>query len=145
MFLRTKAHRNPADILKSFIRAASTGSTNATLSDSEETTLRSVFAFVRKLYVRDAEFRASRLAVNQIHFYTMITTIIGEDLLVNYPLDELGKKLKKFAAILEGRTGAPSSLRSDLKLYRELSEKQTTHTGRRQSRQTIFKKVIEAL
>ena len=31
MFLRTKAHRNPADILKSFIRAASTGSTNATV------------------------------------------------------------------------------------------------------------------
>ncbi|ABF43280.1 hypothetical protein Acid345_4280 [Candidatus Koribacter versatilis Ellin345] len=145
MFLRTKEHRNPVDILKGFIRAAAMKSTNPPLTTAETTKLSQLFSFIRKLYVSDANFRASRLAVNQIHFYTMVTTIIGEDLLTENSNEGLAEKLKSFAAILEGRRVTSRQLSARIRQYQELSEKQTTHVGRRESRQIIFKEVLDAL
>jgi len=42
------------------------------------------------------------LAKNQIHFYTMGTTILPADLLAHYGKKELTTKLAKFGQIVDG-------------------------------------------
>ncbi len=144
LFLRTKAHRNPVEILKSFIRATKEQS-QAKLSSTEERELRALFHFLVKAY-KNNDLLETRLATNQIHFYTMVTSIIARDLLSTLPQEELIRKLAAFGQILDKKIAAPTKeLGVIMRSYRELSEKQTTHVGRRAERQNKFMEAIDAL
>jgi hypothetical protein len=143
LFNRTRKHRAPVQILKSFI---SGGSDKSKISSAEERQLRKIFEFLKDSY-RKTSLGTSRLATNQIHFYTMVTSIMAGNLLSTFSPAVLMKKLSDFAAILDGTLKAPKDkkIALSIKNYEELSEKQTTHVGRRDERQTLFIDVIGGL
>lgn len=142
LFARTGKHRNPIEILKSFIRADDPGENRIT--KTEERSLRALFCFLLRAY-KNKELSETRLATNQIHFYTMITSIVAGDLLHKYSEDDLIRRLSKFGQIIDKKTSVPGKLVRTVKLYRELSEKQTTHVSRRMERQGRFLEAIQAL
>jgi hypothetical protein len=142
LFVRTKKHRNPVEILKSFIRVAGEGQPK--VSQLEQKQLRKIFRFLRVAY-RNGALANSRLAVNQIHFYTMVTSIIAGNLLTTVPEDQLIAKLARFGQIIDGKEPAPRGLRKVIERYKELSEKQTTHVSRREERQEKFLDAIDEL
>src|SRR5438445_6955284 len=142
LFLRSKTHRNPIEILKSFIRAKDAGQNP--ISKQETMELRSLFHFLLKAY-KNKEISETRLATNQIHFYTMITTIMAEDLMTKFSEGDLISKLARFGQILDKKESVPKKLTKTMAAYRELSEKQTTHVARRLERQHKFSDAIDAL
>ena len=144
LFLRTKVHRNPVEILKSFIRATKEESQDK-VTTQEEKELRSTFRFLVKAY-KNQDLVTTRLATNQIHFYTMTTSIISKNLLTTVPEDELIRKLAAFGQVLDEKIPAPTKeIKGIMRNYRELSEKQTTHVGRRAERENKFIEAIEGL
>lgn len=142
LFLRTRKHRNPIEILKSFIRSPQ--EEEARVSHAEQKRLRSVFTFLMRAY-KNPKLRGTRLATNQIHFYTMITSVIAGDLTHRYAEFDLVDRLAKFGQIIDRQVGTPSKLVRTVREYRDLSEKQTTHVSRRQDRQARFLEAIQEL
>jgi hypothetical protein len=107
--------------------------------------LKALFRFLVKAY-KNKDLLETRLATNQIHFYTMITSIIAKDLLSTMPEQELIRKLAAFGQILDRKIQPPTEkLKPIMRHYRELSEKQTTHVSRRLERQNKFTEAIELL
>jgi hypothetical protein len=143
LFLRTGAHRKPIEILKSFIRAKAGQPGQKRISGDEQNKLRAVFAFLGKAY-KSRKLSQTRLCTNQIHFYTMVTSIIACDLLGQHSESDLTRKLAAFGQILDGRV-APRTLEETVSAYRDLSTRQTTDVRRREMRQEQFIKAIEAL
>lgn len=141
LFVRTKKHRTPIEILKSFIK--SKDSTHNQITASEKNELRKVFKFLKLAYQNDG-LNGSRLVTNQIHFYTMVTAVLANSLMDVYDEKALINKLVEFGKIVDGAT-PPSVLKDVIKEYRELSAKHTTHPGRRADRQDKFLRSIEEL
>jgi len=144
LFLRTGKHRNPIEILKSFIRARAGQPGEKRISGVEERRLRSVFGFLAKAYKIKRLVR-TRLCTNQIHFYTMVTSIIAGNLLEQHTQSELTRKLATFGQIIDEKIVTPKKLEETVAVYRDLSARQTTHVSRREMRQVQFIKAIEAL
>jgi hypothetical protein len=143
LFFRTKKHRKPVEILKTFIRTPDQKSPR--LTKSEEKRLRKIFAFLDKAY-KTTELGTLRLATDQTHFYIMITSLIGGDLLVHFSESDLVQKLVAFARILDGAAmPKDKKLASAIKRYQEVSARQTTDVVRREERQTKFIEAISAL
>jgi len=143
LFYRTKKHRKPVEILKGFISKPDHPS--ARLATAEEKALREVFQYLGRAY--KTALGKSRLATDQTHFYTMVTSIIAGDLLKNFEADALTSKLLSFSNILEGKTNTPDDhpASARIKKYRETAAKQTTDVSRRETRQTEFIAAIETL
>jgi hypothetical protein len=144
IFLRTKVHRNPVDILKGFIRAAH-GETNKQLEDSELSQLAKPFRFLRAAYIANKELATSRLATNQIHFYTMTTALLGSNLMTSTQPEILVHKLATFGRIIDGNMSIPKGMEEIVAKYNELSTRQSTHVNRRSERQTKFVEAINTL
>jgi len=145
LFLRTKSHRNPIEILKSFIKArAGNKPSQSQISAKEQQQLRNIFRFLRAAY-KDKQISETRLATNQIHFYTMVTAIMNSDLLNKFPEDVLMRKLAAFGQIIDEKKAPPAALKDAIREYRELSTKQTTHVSRRTARLARFVQVVEKL
>jgi hypothetical protein len=148
LFFRIKKHRKPVEILKSFISKRDTGASNGRprFTKSEERKLRDIFAFLRSAYGK-SELSKTRLATDQTHFYIMITSLIGGDLLNNFSHPDLVKRLVKFGKILDGTARLPKDrkLSRTIRHYQELSEKQTTDVSSREERQKNFIEVISSL
>ncbi len=142
LFLRTKRHRTPVEILKSFIKVSEVG--QSPISRAETAQLRKVFRFFEKAY-KNKKLRASRLVRNQIHFYTMTTAIMSADLIGQVAQRTLITKLAAFGQIIDGSIEAPSNVKRDVKAYQDLAAKHTTHPGRRTDREKAFLKLIKAL
>jgi uncharacterized protein DUF262 len=144
LFLRTKKHRKPVEILKSFISKPDHPSPR--LAGSEEKELRRIFIFLGQVY-KTTPLAGTRLATDQTHFYTMVTALIGGGLLDSIGAGPLTNKLGRFANILEGNETLPEehAASEHIKKYRETSAKQTTDVSRRDDRQTQFIAAIDAL
>ena len=143
LFFRTKKHRKPVEILKSFISSPSTSSPR--LSKAEGNRLKESFSFLKEAY--SSGLANTRLATDQTHFYTMITSLIGADLLKHFSRTELIRKLVAFGKLLEDKAKMPKdrTLRAALQRYQELSIRQTTDVSRRAERQEKFVEAISAL
>ena len=104
-----------------------------------------MFQFLGEAYSQGLD--STRLATDQTHFYTMVTSIVAGDLMHKYAITELIRKLLMFAAVLEGRENLDSDHQASVsrERYGQLSSKQTTHVGRRDDRQTAFLAALEAL
>ncbi len=144
LFLRTGVHRNPIEILKSFIRAKAGQPGQKSISGKEQKQLRAIFGFLAKAY-KTKRLVNTRLCTNQIHFYTMVTSIIAGNLLDQFSASELTRKLVAFGQIIDEKAVTPRKLEETVATYRDLSARQTTHVSRREMRQVQFIKVIEAL
>lgn len=144
LFYRTRKHRKPVEILKSFISKPDHPSPR--LSPGELRSLRRIFQFLGQAYAQ-AGVSTMRLATDQTHFYTMVTSVIAGDLLNKYEPGSLMRKLATFSGILEEKQAIPGDhlAAAAIKRYRETSAKQTTDVSRRETRQREFIAAIEAL
>lgn len=144
LFVRSRKHRKPVEILKGFINRSSSPSDR--LAPKELREIRNYFRFLRGAY-NSTTLGQSRLATDQTHFYTMITSICEKDLVDNDGPDALKKKLAKFGALLDA-SKPPHGMKKMWGLvreYLELSAKQTTDVSRRSLRGSRFVDLIQAL
>jgi len=145
LFSRSKKHRAPVEILRSFIKASGDGKQHHNpISPAELNGLRRVFRFLIKAY-KNKSLYGSRLAQNQIHFYTMITSIISRDLLKQHGESQLIEKLVTFGSLLNENAKPPKNLKKIMDDYLELAAKHTTHPGRRADRESLFSQAIDLL
>ena len=136
LFVRTGQHRTLAQVLKAFVGGKVD---QARLTSEEKAVLRRLFKFLRSVYA-DPEIRASKLATDQPHFYTLVTTL---HTLVDFD-DSLKGRIHEVALMVDGKRAAPHGYAAKLKEYMDLSSKQTTHPGLRASRQKLFTELLEA-
>lgn len=141
LFLRTHQHRPPTQLLKAFI---SNRVDSTQISNDEMNRLRPLFSFLKALYSQ-GEVATSRLATDQIHFYTMATTLVEEKLIETYDNDTLASKLAALASIIEGKKSPPKEQKNVYKDYMGLASKQTTNPGNRSARQEKFAALVHAL
>ncbi len=144
LFNRTRKHRKPVEILKSFISKPDHPSPR--LSGSEEKQLKRVFRFLGTAY-RNSGLNTMRLATDQTYFYSMVTSIIAGDLLDKYTDEDLTRRLQAFAEIVEENQQIVEShpAFTPIKKFRETSARQTTDVSRRGERQKQFIAAIEEL
>ena len=149
LFNRTHKHRQPGQILKTFIKTDDAADTKK-ITPSELVELRRCFAFLDKCY-KETELGTTRLSRDVPHFYTMVTTLLSSDLLEadgappDYPT--VRAKLLAFANLLPDEIvlpdGDPKS--EPLEEYKEAAVRQTTHPGRRQTRQQKLLEIVDMI
>jgi len=142
LFARSKKHRKPAEILKSFINGPNEPTPK--ISKSEHVALKRAFEFLAFAYRKGVA--VTRFATDQTHFYTLATTLIGTDILKHYSKSYLTQSILDFDALLSKPSdwkvpGLPKLLKS----YQETSAKQTSDSARRAERQRILVDAIEIL
>ena len=141
LFFRTKTHRKPVDILKSFIGGAGTGGKK--LKTDEIRGLRAVFRWLLGAY-RSTSLGQSRLATDQTYFYTMLTSILRNDLHIRIAEPELRRKLAFIGEVLDGKIVPRAALRKIFSAIEAESRKQTTDSSRRQERERLFILLVES-
>ena len=100
LFGRTRKHRKPVEILKNFISKPDKPSPRLTAAEAQR--LRKVFKFFGQAY-DSTTLASTRMATEQTHFYSMVTAVIGGDLLHHYDAETLMQRLASFGQILEGQ------------------------------------------
>lgn len=92
------------------------------------------------------------LATDQPHFYTMVTSLIVSDLLIQKdgkPSDgpKLLQKLLKFATYLPDRARLPTDrkMAAAVREYKQAAARGTAQTGQRETRQRRFIELIKVL
>ncbi len=142
LFVRSGGvHRKPTEILKTFIKTASTEERK--LSKAERQTLTTAFMFLRDAYAHST-LGVSRLATEQTHFYIMVTSLLTGGLLsdgANRP--KLVRALVEFGKLI-GSKGMPAT-HPGIQRYLELSSKQTTDADKRKDRQNLFVDIVRGL
>jgi len=141
LFIRTKQHRTLAQVLKAFLGGRVS---QERISAQEMVALRKLFAFLRSFYARKG-IKDSKLATDQPHFYTMVTSIYSLDLFTQYSESALKEKLVNLSHLIDGLATPPRGKAAVLKEYLDLSSKQTTHPGRRESRQEKFAELLASV
>jgi hypothetical protein len=148
LFNRTGSHRQPGQILKAFIKTEKEADTNAITAD-ELSKLRAVFNFLDKSYA-ESSLGQTRLARDLPHFYTMVTTLLSSHLLdadgAPPAFPNVRAKLIEFARFLADDTlPDDEEITKALKEYEQAAARQTTHPGRRRTRQVKLLEVIGKL
>jgi Protein of unknown function DUF262 len=139
LFARSNGtHRKPTEILKTFIKTTKTQEPR--LTKQEKANLRKAFEFLQVAYAHSS-LGTSRLATDQTHFYTMITSLLTVLLDGPHSQRELRRKLTEFARLISSKQ--PSD--RDVQAYLELSSKQTTDADKRKERQKKFVEIITRL
>lgn len=144
LFARTQKHRAPVQILKGFIGGSGD---NTRLSAAEVKKLKAIFEFLRSAYKKKPEIAQARVATDQTHFYTMVTSLLSSDLITKYGEADLIRRLAAFAAALDETAPAlgKRNLVHAMKDYKEQSKTQTTHISRRVARQEKFLQLIDGM
>ena len=150
LFCRTRKHRTPGQILRSFIRST-TEEEKTKISVAELKRLRTVFNFLSEAYA-NTPLGETRLATDTPHFYTMVTSLLRSKLLVpseKYTPDreEILRKLLAFAHFLPDSAEPPRDryLAECVEDYKKAATRQTTHPGQRDIREKRFLEVIKKL
>jgi hypothetical protein len=141
LFVRTGQHRTLAQILKAFIGSKVD---SARINAVERKQLGALFKALRDI-MSTASMKASRLATDQPHFYTLATSIHALDLVGKYGLPKLNQKVTAFAKIVEGKRKPPQGTSKAFREYMDLASQKTTHPGRRDARQAAFAEILEAI
>jgi urease gamma subunit len=142
LFVRSGGkHRKPTEILKTFIKAP--GEQLKKLSKEEKKKLSEVFDFLKTAY-KDG-LAESRLATDQTHFYTMATALLSSDLLNTIKDGDLISRFIQFGKVVDGKEKVTKNLSAAMKIYQEVSAKQTTDVSRRETRQKEFLTIIRGL
>lgn len=143
LFVRSNGtHRKPAEILKSFINTPA--ESQKKLTKQERSKLSRVFEFLADAY-KKTELVETRFATDQTHFYTMTTALLASDLLDRVPADELADLLTEFGLALDGEVAKNKKFSQELRVYKDLSAKQTSDPSRRRERQSTFIRAIDLL
>jgi Protein of unknown function DUF262 len=140
LFVRTGQHRTLAQILKAFLGKVD----DSKITIEEISYLRKIFGLLKSFY-SEAGVKTSRLAKDQPHFYTMVTSLHALGLIDKYGVDDLKRRLLQMSRIIDGKKSPPKGKAKALKEYLDLSSKQTTHPGRRATRQSLFVELVAGL
>lgn len=146
MFASNGQHRKPSQILKDFISRKGTKPSAPKLTKKELGLLRGVFTFLRGAY-KNGQFCKTKWATDQTHFYILTTSLLNEaHQNPSFPDDTIAK-LIKFDALManKGKPDATPTIRSKVKDYMALSEKQTTDVAKRQEREKLFRELLGLL
>lgn len=143
LFVRSGGvHRKPTEILKTFIKTANVEEKK--LTKAERSKLTKAFTFLRSAYATSG-LSSTRLATDQTHFYTMITSLLDGawPSVANTDADasKLVKKLVAFGKLIAAKS--PSN--EDVQQYLQLASKQTTDAEKRKDRQKLFVDIINSL
>ncbi len=138
LFNRTKAHRQPGQILKAFIKTQKDHESDS-ITLAEMGQLKKVFAFLDQAY-KQTHLGATKLATDLPHFYTMMTTLLSSNMLAASSAppayEDVRQKLLSFAKLLEVEPDdIPEELRSDVQDYVKAAARQTTHPRSRKTRE----------
>jgi uncharacterized protein with ParB-like and HNH nuclease domain len=152
LFTASGLHRKPSQILKDFISRKGTRQSEPRLSVGHLQTLRNVFLFLSNAY-RKTKLVNTRWATDQTHFYIMITALIndvkraGQQSLIETLPPELIHKLIKFDTVIKGQklTGVSGETLEKVKMYMDLSAKQTTDISKRQDREKLFREIVHEI
>jgi hypothetical protein len=156
LFNRTQSHRQPGQVLKTFMPVSVLMGTPkpslrpdvTALSTMERTKIKTRFDFLDKAY-KETTLGETRLARDLPHFYTMITVLISSDLLEadGAPPDyrNLRNKLVRFAAMLDQTEFEDQEIATAMGEYNKAAARQTTHPGRRRTRAIELLKVLARL
>jgi hypothetical protein len=141
LFLRSDGkHRKPAEILKSFIKSPDVP--NAKLTSEERGKLNRVFDFLADAY-KHYGLDKTRLATDQTHFYTMVTSLLRTTLVEDNAAQDLARALINFNLAISGSpTLKTATFLKTIKNYRDISERQTSDSSRRAIRQADFIKAV---
>ena len=140
LFIRSNGtHRKPAEILKSFIKEARAKKSGQKLTRAEIAKLTTTFSFLADAYKSDLS--TTKLATDQTHFYTMITTLLATDMIKpGFDKQELTRRLTAFGKLIDLPGG-----NAKMNEYLSLAAKQTTDTEKRKNRQTRFVEILATL
>ncbi len=142
IFSKTGKHVKPSQILKGFINKKDF--IDKTLTKSEIIKIGHVFKFIDLLY-KSKQVKESPLARDQTHFYTLVTSIIAENLLTSYTQEELIKKCTAFSKALSSKSTHKTSIQKDIKDYLDLSKRSTADADNRSKRQALFVSLIKSI
>jgi hypothetical protein len=150
LFNRTTTHRQQGQVLKAFIKTEKDSPDYAELTKKEIGELKRCFTFLDHSY-RKSDLGKTRLARDIPHFYTMVTSLLTSDLLdaadaapPDYP--KLQRRLVAFGKLLDSaKVPTDAGIATALREYKEAATKQTTHPGRRKTRQERFLQILEKL
>lgn len=142
LFVRSGKHRKPSEILKSFINAPEVPQERITVA--EKSKLRQTFDFVAESY-RKSNLAKTRFATDQTHFYTMITAIVGKNLLDVYEPVSLRTAFCDFEELLNDPSLKVAGMNAIVKNYKLISAKQTSDATRREERQNDLMRAIDIL
>ena len=137
VFQRHNRGITPFSARMRFWRGTGARTTTKRISGSEVRALRVVFRFLLGAY-RNTSLSTSRLATDQTYFYTLLTTILKNDLTAAMTEQELRRKLATIGEILDGQKLARKDLRNNFKLLEAESKKQTTDLSKRLERERLF-------
>jgi hypothetical protein len=139
LFVRSGGvHRKPTEILKAFLKPATLGQPK--LTRPERSKLTRVFTFLHDAY-KNTELGKTRFASDQTHFYIMVTSLLGSDLLTTIEEKVLISRLIKFGNLI----GAKAISDVEVQVYVDLSSKQTTDAEKRKQRQQKFEEIVKNL
>jgi hypothetical protein len=142
LFARSGKHRKPTEILKSFIKAPD--AMQERLSAMERGKLTRTFNFLASAYKTSA-LSKTRFATDQTHFYTMVTAILGKNLLDIYESADLAAALCDFNEQLDKVSLKIRGLSNIVKEYKAQSAKQTSDSTRREERERELLLAIDLL
>ena len=140
IFSRTFVHKKPIAVLRDFIVPGR--NPQSKLTAAEVDSLRKVFGFLVK---QIPSLGTSRIFTDHTHLYTVITSLLEEDLVSSLGQMELGRRLKTFSGLIGQRVKPPRGLGPKVAQYLEYSAKQTTDASRRTERQRLFLEIVDAL
>lgn len=144
IFLKNKFHKKPADILNNFINSG-VSSQNKKLNKQEQSKIKSVFDFLKKIY-SEKKLIDSKLAADATQFYSLATALINSNFIETMSFKSLSDNIEKFAEIIEAPKlkirGLKSDVRSKITEYVELSMKHTTDPTNRSRREDILKSLL---
>jgi hypothetical protein len=83
--------------------------------------------------------------MDQPQFYTLVTSLLNSNLLVRFSPLELIQRILIVSKMLDGGIKIPAPLEQVIKEFLALSAKQTTHSNRREARQQLFIRAIDAV
>jgi len=141
LFLKTKTHRKPNEVLKGFLNQRISSDTPVT--EKEKRILNDACRVLNEVYTIYSN-KENPLFLDYTHLYTAITTIASSQL----DREVLAKKLLRWCEMFEKKRGLPSwkkSIQESLKKYREASLRQTADPTQREIRQHELGSILEKL
>lgn len=144
IFLKTKFHKKPVDILNNFINSG-VSNKNQKLNKQEQKKIKIVFDFLKKIY-SEKHLAESKLATDATQFYALVTALIDSDFIETMSFELLSNNIENFAKVIENPKSQKKVLKIDVRKeldeYIDLSMKHTTDPTKRARREAILRSFI---
>jgi hypothetical protein len=143
VFLKTKSHKKPVDILNNLINSGISNKYQK-LNKIEQKKLRLVFDFLGNTYTEKLQ-PESKLITDATHFYSIVTVLLNSDL-IEKNAKNVKDKIQKLAFLIDNpknhNNKTAYDFRKKLSEYLDLSVKHTTDPIKRSRREEILRELL---